>query len=205
MVAVTKEIRPDWSSLEYLQFAKGSGFLYVLSYINALIFTILTVSLFGLIYLFTKETNPVLSTLGLLFIPIYGVLNVFAYGSQISIVPQLLSDVNFTEMTECTLDSYVQWIQTKTDSIVGIINAAGYAVLGIPSVCFGIALYRSVPYSLIIGWLMLINTLFCWIGLVGYITSNNLLANGVVAGGFVFTIAVFFIFLSFGNLQQEYK
>lgn len=205
MIVVTSEVRPDWSSLQYLQFAKSNGVLYVLSYLNALVFTVLTASLFGLMYLFTKELKPVLSILGLLFVPIYGVLNIFAYGSQISIVPQLLSNINLTDVTECTLNGYVQWIQTKPDSVIGIINGAGYAVLGIPSVCFGFALYKSVPFGKVIGWLLFVNAFLCWIGLVGYVGGSTMLANGVLAGGFLFTMAVFYIYLSFRNLQRAYK
>lgn len=205
MILVTSDVRPDWTSLQYLQFAKNNGILYVISYLNALVFTILTVSLFGLMYLFTKESKPVLSVLGLLFVPVYGVLNIFAYGSQISVVPQLLSSINLTEATECTLNWYVQWIQTKPDSIIGIINGAGYAVLGIPSVCFGLALFKLIPYGKVIGWLLFVNAMFCWVGLVGYISGSTMLANGVLAGGFLYTVAVFYIFLGFRSLHQVYK
>jgi hypothetical protein len=203
MVLLTSGISENWTSEDYLQFAKKNGLIYSLSYVNAVVFTVITMGLLGLLYLFTRNERPALSIIGIIFVPVYGVLNIFAYGSQITVVPQLLSSVSIDQLTECRADLLVQWIQTKPQTTVGMINGAAYAVLGIPSICFGLALYKTIPFGKVVGWLLMINAILCSVGLVGYVTDNLTLANGIVAGGFLFTLAVFFIFLGFSRLLKQ--
>ena len=197
MILLTSGINENWTNERYLQFAKENGILYFLSYLNGVIFTVITMALFGLLYIFIQNEKPVLSIIGILFVPVYGVLNIFAYGSQITVVPQLLSEVNIEHLTECRAEYLVQWIQTKPETAVGMINGVAYALLGIPSVCFGVALFKRIPFGMVVGWLLFINAILCLVGLIGYVIGNLTLANGIIAGGFLFTIAVFFMFIGF--------
>ena len=56
---------------------------FTLSYLNAGIFTTCVIALMGGLYVFCRSTIPEWSVVGLVFVPVYGTLNLFAYLSQI--------------------------------------------------------------------------------------------------------------------------
>jgi hypothetical protein len=70
-------------------------------------------------------------------------------------------------------------------------NGLAYAVLGIPSILFGLLLWKH-PGALRWGGLLLaLNGAACILGLIGFLTGNALLTQGVMIGGFLFLAAMF--------------
>lgn len=205
MIATTSKIQSDWAVKDYLYFAKNGGILFFLSYLNAVLFTIVVVALLGQLYSYLKSSSPVLSIIGIVFVPVYGVLNLVAYGSQITVLPQLLADIKIAEATECEVHYVFQWIQAKPDTVIGMINGAAYAVLGVPAVCYAFALYNKIPFGKTIALLLILNAGFCLVGLTGYLTDNDILVNGVVVGGLLFAAATGFIYAAFKIERKQLR
>jgi len=63
---------------------------FTLSYLNAGIFTTCVIALMSGLYVFCRSMIPEWSVVGLVFVPVYGTLNLFAYLSQITLVPALI-------------------------------------------------------------------------------------------------------------------
>ncbi|MFH1851885.1 MAG: hypothetical protein ABIA75_06035 [Candidatus Neomarinimicrobiota bacterium] len=193
MIATASQVSPGWTDADYLDYAARQGGVFILNYFNAVLFTGLVVALFGLLYLLLKEDYPLLTLTGLLFVPVYGVMNIVVYASQITILPVLINAGTAPEFL-------LQWIQLRPDSAIGMVNGLAYAILGLPSICFAIALHGRGKLGHATGDLLILNAIFCILGPIGAVTGNDLLALGTVVGGLVFTIAVFTLYLM---LRQE--
>lgn len=203
MVLSSREIDPNWTDLEYVSFVFHPTPVFILCYLNAVIFTCLVVIMFGLLYLYTKQDNRILSISGLLFVPIYGILNLLVYSSQIIVFPLLLRSFPVTAGSD-TIYFIAQFLH-KDGTVSGMLNAGAYAIIGIPSVLFGILLYRRNIFGKIAAVLLILNAAACLLGVIGGVIDNSLLSSGVVIGGFLFTIAVLFIYLMVKKEDKEAK
>jgi hypothetical protein len=95
-----------------------------------------------------------------------------------------------------------QFIQLAEHSTIAFINNYAYAILGIPSVLFGIAIYRMEPglnasssvkipgLSKATGLLLVLNALACLLGIIGIIMGNQILAYGSAIGGGLFFLSL---------------
>ncbi len=193
MIATGARVRPTWTNADYLAYSSLPGAVFTLNYINAVVFTGLVIALFGLLYLLVKDDYPLLALLGLLFVPVYGSLNLLVYVSQVTILPVLFNN-------GASSATILQWIQLHPGSAIGVVNGLAYAVLGVPSVCYAIALRQRSRMGRITGYLLIINAVLCLLGLAGVVTDNSLLSIGTLAGGLVFTGAVLTLYLM---LRQE--
>ena len=195
MIATAFRIKPGWTDGDYLTYAAHPDPVFVLNYINAVLFTGLVIVLFGLLYLMVKDDYPVLALTGLLFVPVYGILNLVVYGSQVTILPVLF---NYNAAPEFIL----QWLQLRPGSVIGMLNGLAYAILGIPSICFAITLHGRSKLGHITGDLLILNAILCVLGPIGIVTGSQVLMFGTMAGGFIFTSAVFTLYLM---LWQEIR
>jgi hypothetical protein len=175
------QVESSWTYNDYVSWAANPDIFFIGNYINATLLTITAVALYAFLYGFLKNKYENYAMLGLVFIPIYGVLNIVCYSIQISIVPLIASN---------SLDSpdkiyfASQFIQAYSKSIIGFMNGMAYAILGIPSIIYGILMYKE--FKKLSGVLILLNGISCIIGIIGYIVNNSILATGIMIGGILF-------------------
>jgi hypothetical protein len=127
--------------------------------------------------------------MGLVFVPVYATLNLFAYLSQVSIVPGLMELRKTPEFTAAADLLLRQLIQQLPGSGVAIFNNVAYAILGIPSILFGWLLYQQHHRLRLAGSLLALNGVACLLGIAGILAGNELLKNGSVLGGILFLFA----------------
>jgi len=185
MALSSAEIQPDWQASDYLAWSARGGVAYTLNYINVSLLTLEVVVLFSFLHEFLRSLRPWWALGGLLMVPIYGMLNLLAYSSQIRTVPMLAARALEDGQSP---DWVAELIQANPASMVGYANGLAYAILGIPSIIYGVLLIRKAkPYA---GWLLLVNGAMCLLGILGYYTGNELLGMGLLAGGVVFLCAL---------------
>ena len=169
------------------------GALQILTYVNATLVTVSATMFFGGLYVICRDEAPLWAVMGLVFVPIYGVLNLFAYVSQLTIVPRLAALQPASDLL------LAQMVQAWPGSVVNILNNLGYAVLGIPSIVFGWLLSRR-PRLRWAGVLLALNGVACVVGLVGIAAGSELLSLGSIVGGAIFLVAL--VPLSVGLLRE---
>jgi hypothetical protein len=172
-------------------FVKDPGVLFYITYLNVVLLTIADVVLFGMLYLYFKSRFPVFSLIGLLFVPVYAAYNMFVYISQVSVVQKIIS-IYEGKLSEDLLQVLLgQFIQLWEHSTIAFINNYAYAILGIPSVLFGIAIYGMKPgLSRVTGLLLILSACACLLGIIGIIAGNQVLSKGSAIGGGLFFLSL---------------
>lgn len=188
---------------EALIFVNKPSLLFYILYSNVVILTILNSILFALIYQFIKQRHAQLAITGIIFIPVYACYNLFVYCSQISIVQQIQQLYLTTEYEQILPVFLGQLIQIWDKSAMAFINNFAYAILGIPSILFGIAFYKSSKIGKLTGILLISNAIACIIGIIGIISGNILLSNGSIIGGVLFLFALFPMGIMFWKLHKS--
>lgn len=158
--------------------------LHYLTYSNATLITVSATMLFAGIYVLCKTVAPLWAAMGAAFVPVYGLLNLFAYLSQITIVPRLAalrptSDVLLAQM-----------VQAWPGSAVNVVNNLAYAVLGIPSIVFGIVLGRREASLRVAGIVLALSGVASIAGMIGIVADSAALSTGSIAGGVLFLVAL---------------
>jgi hypothetical protein len=158
--------------------------LHYLTYANATLITLSATMLFAGLYVLCKTEAPLWASIGAAFVPIYGLLNLFAYLSQITIVPRL---VVLQPASDLLL---AQMVQGWSGSAVNVVNNLGYAVLGIPSILFGVLLGKRGALLRLAGILLALSGVASIIGMAGIVAQSAVLGLGSLAGGVVFLAAL---------------
>ncbi|MCX8129509.1 MAG: hypothetical protein N3I35_05335 [Clostridia bacterium] len=169
--------------------ASSRGTLYYLSFINAVCVTVAATVFFAYLYQDIKKHYSGAALAGMAFIPVYCAINLFVYSSQITIVPILAShaDSQYSDIYKVILGQFVQgW----PGSTVWVLNQLGYAVLGIPSIVFGVLLIKHIAGAKPGGVLLSLNGAACIAGVAGIVFKNTLLMMGSVVGGVLFLFAL---------------
>jgi hypothetical protein len=175
------QVQSAWTYIDYVNWAANPDIFFTGNYINATLLTINAVALYAFLYVFLKNKYENYAMLGLVFIPIYGVLNIISYSIQISVVP-LIASSSLDSPDKIYFAS--QFIQANSKSIIGFMNGMAYAILGIPSMIYGFLMFRESKK--ISGALITLNGVFCIVGIVGYTINNTLLGMGIMIGGIIF-------------------
>ena len=186
------QVQSNWSNLDYISWVSSPDFYFIGNYINATLLTVSAITLLTLLNSFLKQYFETSSFIGYIFVPMYGILNIICYSIQISIVPSIA----FASLSDNTLIPIAsQLIQANKISLIGYLNGLAYAILGIPSIIFGILLFlKSIRLS---GILLASNGLFCIIGIIGYILNNSILSTGTMIGGILFLLSLIFMIIDF--------
>ncbi len=185
MAISTASIEPDWESLDYVRWASERGVTYIINYLNVSLLTLVAVLLFFLMYGYVKDLSRQAALLGLILVPVYGLMNLGCYSMQISLVPNLAASAM---AGEGSIERIFRLIQANPDSLVGYLNGLAYAILGVPSILYGILLFqKSKKWS---GVLLLLSGALSIVGIVGYTFGNDPLSAGVLLGGMVFLLAL---------------
>ena len=169
--------------------------LHYLTYANAALITITATLLFAGLYVYCKPQEAVWAVMGLAFVPAYTVLNLFAYLSQITIVPRL---VDLQPESSLLL---AQLVQSWPGSAVNVLNNLGYAILGIPSLIFGWLLFQRQQAMRLPGGLLALSGTASLVAMVGIILQNAALSLGSIVSGVLFLLAL--IPLSITLLRQK--
>jgi hypothetical protein len=177
------------------------GVVFYLTYANAALITVSAVMLFAALYVHYKPIAPEWSAIGVLFVPIYGALNLIAYVFQITVVPRFLELQALPEYQAFSQFLLRQFIQQWPDSTISIVNNLAYAVLGVPSIIFGILMLKSTPVLRLGGVLLALNGFACIAGFIGIAAQNAWLSQGSIIGGVLFLLALVPMSLVF--LQQS--
>jgi hypothetical protein len=176
---------------------KEAGFVYYFNYFNAAFITLFDVAMFAGLYLYCRNYDPFWASIGVTFVPIYGLGNLIAYLSQIFVIPDLIElyqDPGTAQIAQILLGFSIQdW----TGSAIQALNGLSYAVLGIPSIIFAVIMYRR-EYSLRIGSVLLaLSGGLSFLAFIGLAVSSATLANATLLSGFVFLMALVQIGLHF--------
>lgn len=176
---------------QVLAHAARQSTLSTLAYANVTLLTILVTMLLASMYVLCKQTAPLWSAIAIVFAPVYCVFNLFAYFSQITIVPRLLelgAEKQYQMFTEFLLR---QLLQSWPDSAVSIFNNTAYALLGIPSIIFGVILYKMSRRLRPGGIFLALNGVACILGIIGIVMQNAVLAWGSMVGAVFFLVSLF--------------
>jgi hypothetical protein len=157
---------------------------HYLTYANATLITISATMLFAGIYVLCKGEAPLWAAMGAAFIPIYGLLNLFAYMSQITVVPHLVA---LRPVPDVLL---AQMVQAWPGSMVNVVNNLGYAVLGIPSIIFGVVLSKRNAWLRVAGITLALSGAASIVGLAGIVAGSTALGTGSIVGGVLFLVAL---------------
>lgn len=161
-----------------------TGALHHLTYVNATLVTVSALMLFAGLAVRCGAAAPLWAAMGAAFVPIYGLLNLFAYLSQITIVPRLVALRPGANVV------LAQMVQAWPGSAVNVLNNLGYAVLGVPSIIFGLLMSRETPSMRVAGILLALSGVASIVGLVGIVAQSAALGLGSIVGGVLFLAAL---------------
>lgn len=200
MAISTAPVKPGWSAENFIEWVSSPTKAYVINYLNVTVLTVGVVFLFAQFYMHLKDKLHRLSIGGLLFVPIYGVINLISYSIQISLVPALAG--NALDNVE-NIELVAQLIQANPNSAIGFLNGLAYAILGIPSLIYGRLLIRESKK--VTGYALVLNGIFCMLGVIGMVLESRILSLGVLVGGFLFLVSLGGILFEFRNprIQSE--
>lgn len=157
--------------------------LFTLTYVNATLVTLSATMLFAGLYVYLRSQAPLWTAMGIVFVPVYSLLNLLAYTSQITIVPRL---VQLRPESDILI---VQMVQQWPGSAISVLNNLAYAVLGIPSIIFGWFLAQR-QLERWAGILLALNGVACILGMVGIAAGSERLSLGSIVGGVLFLAAL---------------
>jgi len=175
---------------QVLAYVSKADVVFYVTYINAAIVTVTAVMLFVALYLHYKSIAPEWSAIGVAFVPIYGALNLVAYLSQVTVVPRLFQLQAIPESQALSQFLLQQAIQQWPDSMVSIVNNLAYAILGVPSIIFGVLMLKSASVLRTGGILLALSGLACIAGFIGIAVQSTWLSQGSLIGGILFLLAL---------------
>jgi hypothetical protein len=181
-----------------LAHASQQSWVFTLTYLNAAVFTIAAMALMAGLYVYCRPIAPEWSRIALVFVPVYGTFNLFNYLSQITLVPTLVEATSNPEFAATARLLLKLSIQLWPSSTVGFFNSMAYAILGIPSIIFGWAMFRGNRALRVTGWLLALSGIASLLWIIGYLVGSALLSMGTIIGGVIFWLALFpltFVFL----------
>jgi hypothetical protein len=133
---------------------EGHWLFYRLTYINAVLFTLTGVAVYAGLYGLLRDRYPIGAAIGFVFVPIYGILALAAYLSQLVLVPRLLDLYSQPEF-QTTADLLLrQLLQLAPDSALIYFDQFSYAVVGVSALLFGLMLMREGPPYRLAGLLL---------------------------------------------------
>ncbi len=176
------------------------GALFYLTYINATLVTLSATVLFTVLYSHFQAPALRVSVIGVMFVPVYCVLNLLVYVSQIAVIPRLLVFQRMAIYEPAASLLIGQMVQQWSGSAIAALNNLAYAILGIPSIIFGALLLRQSRLLQVAGALLALNGIACLIGLAGTIAQSRVLQMGSLVGGILFLLAL--ISLTLASLRE---
>jgi hypothetical protein len=199
MIAWMATTGPVDSFEQALTLAQNRGPLFYLTYINAALVTVFATMLLAGIYVYLRTALHGWPAIAFAFVPAYAALNLFAYLSQVTLLPYLAGLQVPAEHSAASQLLTAQMVHLWSESIAAHINLLAYAVLGIPLIIFGTALSRSGGLIRLAAFLMILSGIASIIGLLGAIVQSPALIMGVTASGVLFLLALIPLAIGFNQ------
>ncbi|UCC16657.1 MAG: hypothetical protein JSU58_09880 [Dehalococcoidales bacterium] len=163
---------------------------FYFNYTNAALITVAGTMLFGGLFVYFNPVMPVWSLIALIFVPVYSTLNLTCYLSQVTIIPRLVDFKKGGEYKVATDILIGQITHAWPGSIVSFLNGLAYAVLGIPSIIFGLAMLDEVASMPVAGVLITFSGISSIVGFVSLVIRYPRLSSGLAVGGALFAFAL---------------
>jgi hypothetical protein len=179
------QVQGDWTSEDFLRWVANPDGFFLGNYINATLLTLVAVWFFHTVFSYLDFELETYKKTCFSFVIVYGVLNVFCYGSQVFLIPALARKALAAAED---FDKTANLIQAYSPSLVAFANGLAYAILGIPSLLAGLSFYGA--NKKVSGVLLVTNGVLCLIGLLGFIVKNRLLMMGTMLGGIAFLFSL---------------
>ncbi|MDX1613404.1 MAG: hypothetical protein R3300_03780 [Candidatus Promineifilaceae bacterium] len=173
---------------------------FYLTYANAALVTITATLFMGALYSDMARRAPLWAAMAVLFVPAYTVLALFAYLSQITIVPALLEPQAGPAAQAAADVILAQLLQVLPGSAVAMLNNLAYALLGVPSLIFGLLLWQQKRATSMRRWggmFLALSGAASIVGFIGLMLEAGWLSWGSIVGGVLFLAALAAIGLSF--------
>ena len=190
MFATLSSAGPLYSFEQILAHVANPGRVYFWNYLNAALLTISVSGFFAALYRIVRSATPTRAGVGLTFVPVYCVINLFCYLSQVTIVPALAAGLAQPETAPIARLLLAELVHEWPVSTVAFFNALAYALLGIPSILYGLALFRESGALRAGGLLLALNGAACVLGVTGLLLNISTLALATLIGGGLFTAAL---------------
>lgn len=84
--------QPTSSDIDYFTWLLKPDVFYTAYYVGAILLTLLIIALFTALYSYLSTINKTAALLGMVFIPVYGAINLICYSLQISVVPSMAAN-----------------------------------------------------------------------------------------------------------------
>jgi len=168
-------------------------FWFYLNYVNAALITLLTVATLAGFYLYCRDGDVLWATIGLAFVPIYGMGNLVAYLSQVFVVPGLLELYRAPETTTIAQTLLGLTIQDWPGSAIAALNGLSYAVLGIPSIIFAALMFYKSRGLRAGSALLALSGALSIVALTGVALENPTLSALTLVSGFAYLLALLLI------------
>ncbi len=130
-------------------------FYYSATYINVLILTLLNGLLFGSLYGMLKNAHPEWAAAGLIFVPLYSILALFSYLSQLTLVPVLIEQLNDPQLQAGATLLLQHLLQASPKSTIILFDQFSYFLLGFPCLIYGLLMWQyktvRIPGALFAG------------------------------------------------------
>jgi hypothetical protein len=176
---------------------------YTVSYVNAILLTLSSVSVYAGLYALLRPHYPEWATIGFAFVPVYGLIALLSYLSQIVVVPQLV-ELAASPQYEATATVLLKHlIQIWPESSLQQVDQFSYVILGIPSFLYGVMLYRLGGRTVrVAGGVLALGGPFTLLMAVGVVARQmQLVELPSMIGGVLSIVA--FAFLGVGLLRGE--
>jgi hypothetical protein len=161
------------------------------AYINAGLLTLAVPAFLVGLYFQHKETFPYASLLALIYLPVYVGLNVFSYFSQPVFIPEVMSRISSNYNDNIFNEQLAILTHMWPFSLTAFTNSLAYAIVGVPSLIFGVINLNEKPTLRLAGSLLGMSGLASIIGFAGIIFKNRFLIDGTVVGGILFLLSLF--------------
>jgi hypothetical protein len=167
------------------------GALFYAAYLNAaFLVTIPAILFMTALGRYCRSVSRSAVSLGAAFIPIYGMLNLVCYLSQVVVVPMLV-ELRQVEGQRALSDALLRvMIHQWPYSGVAFFNALAYGLLGIPSIIFGVAMTRHREPEKLGGILLALSGVAGILSVVGMLLHSKALSFAVVIGGVLYVLAL---------------
>lgn len=175
---------------QVLAHVSRQSWLSLLAYANVTLLTAVATVFFAGLYVYCRAAAPLASAAAVIFVPVYSVFNFFAYFSQITVIPRLLELYQAPEYQAMAAFWLRQLLQTGPGSAVSIFNNFAYAILGIPSIIFGVLLVRLHPPARLGALLFALSGVASMFGIAGFVVNSALLSWGSMVGAVFFLLSL---------------
>ncbi len=127
-----------------LSYAKEAHwFFYSATYINAILLTLFGLMLYASLYALLKETQSAWAIVGLVFVPLYGILALFSYLCQLTITPALITQLEDPQLQPGAMFLLHHLLQSWPKSTLILFDQFSYFLLGFPCLIYGLLMWKT--------------------------------------------------------------